>query len=268
MFMALFYIFFHDVQMEQLWGWAGWGVGGPYVSFSKYISDIIEQNIAEVSRSGVFATIKDRLGVRTTNAEYYPFLSHLAASGRPMRELVTCVVGLAVGSSVNLSQALAQVIYVYLKSCYAADCEMLKQACREGNMEHVKGYVREGMRLAPQFAGLSRVVVGHPWEGEMVIEQRNREEEDVLVMTGDLVLASFKHAGMNPVDFPDPDVIDPKRPRSSYHNQGSGFHFSPGIEFVEETFAEVVKYIFLLPGFRRSTWDENMSYGLFVEYDE
>lgn len=34
----------------------------------------------------------------------YPFLAKLAASGRPMRELVAQVVGLAVGSSVNYSQ--------------------------------------------------------------------------------------------------------------------------------------------------------------------
>ncbi len=202
MFMALFYIFFHDVQKEHVRGWMGWAIRESYVSFSKYMCDIIEQNITEVSRSGVFATIKDRLGVRTTNAAYYPFLSHLAASGRPMRELVSCVVGLAVGSSVNLSQALTEVIVLYLGPRYAEDREMLKQACREGNMERVKGYVREGMRLAPQFSGLLRTVVGQPWEGEMTIEQGSGKE-NVLVMTGDLVLVSFKHAGMNvsPVSF-------------------------------------------------------------------
>ena len=35
---------------------------------------------------------------------YYPFLSKLAATGRPLNELVATVVGLAVGSSVNYAQ--------------------------------------------------------------------------------------------------------------------------------------------------------------------
>jgi linoleate 10R-lipoxygenase len=35
---------------------------------------------------------------------YYPFLSKLAAAGRPLNELVATVVGLAVGSSVNYAQ--------------------------------------------------------------------------------------------------------------------------------------------------------------------
>ena len=35
---------------------------------------------------------------------YYPFLSKLAAAGRPLNELVAMVVSLAVGSSVNYAQ--------------------------------------------------------------------------------------------------------------------------------------------------------------------
>ncbi len=63
---------------------------------------------------------------------------------------------------------------------------MLKQACREGNIEHVKGYVREGMRLAPQFAGLLRTVSSAPWEETMIEEGSGEMGEciDVLVMTG------------------------------------------------------------------------------------
>lgn len=35
---------------------------------------------------------------------YYPFLSRLSDTGRPLNELVAMVVGLAIGSSVNYAQ--------------------------------------------------------------------------------------------------------------------------------------------------------------------
>ena len=36
--------------------------------------------------------------------ECYDFLGRLSASGKPIDDLVACVIGLAVGSSVNYSQ--------------------------------------------------------------------------------------------------------------------------------------------------------------------
>ncbi len=38
-------------------------------------------------------------------------------------------------------------------------------------------------------------------------------------------------ASIQPIDFPNPEMIDPTRPRSSYRNQGAGFHLCPGIDF-------------------------------------
>ncbi len=68
--MVLFSHFFQDVQLEQGWGWV---INESYIGFSKYISGIIEQNIAEVSRPRVFATIKDRLGVTDNKGGVPPF---------------------------------------------------------------------------------------------------------------------------------------------------------------------------------------------------
>jgi len=256
MFMVLFTCVFEDVSPEH-----GWVLRTTAAGVSKIVNNLIEQNIAEISPrtatsavgflQGVFSSLKDKLfSPSATAKECHPFLSHLAASGRPMDELVACVVGLAVGSSVNVSQALAQVVDLYLQPQYAADFEMLKQACRAGNTERVRGYVREGMRLAPQFAGLLRTVAGAP--GEQTVIEQGSGMEKVVVQTGDLIFASFKHAGMNPIDFPNPEVIDPTRPRASYRNQGAGFHLCPGIDFAEETFTEIIKYLFLLPGLRRA----------------
>ncbi len=197
MLMVLFTCVFEDVSPED-----GWVLRTTATGVSKIVNNLIEQNIAEISPrtatsavgylQGVFSSLKDKLcatvGAPTTK-ECHPFLSHLAASGLPMDVLVACVVGLAVGSSANVSQALAQIIDLYLQPQYAADFEMLKQACRAGNTE------REGMRLAPQFAGLLRTVAGAP--GEQTVIEQGSGKEKVVVQTGDLIFASFKHTGMN-----------------------------------------------------------------------
>lgn len=46
-----------------------------------------------------------------SNKPYYPFLSKLADTGRPVNELVATVVGLAIGSSVNYCQGVSSFIW-------------------------------------------------------------------------------------------------------------------------------------------------------------
>ena len=53
--------------------------------------------------SGFFAHVASALWPQG-DQPYYPFLSKLAAAGRPLDALVATVVGLAVGSSVNYAQ--------------------------------------------------------------------------------------------------------------------------------------------------------------------
>ncbi len=47
----------------------------------------------------------------------------------------------------------------------------------------------------PQFAGLLRTVAGAP--GEQTVIEQGSGKEKVVVQTGDLIFASFKHTGMN-----------------------------------------------------------------------
>lgn len=98
---------------------------------------------------------------------WYPFMSKLAASGRPMNELVATIVGLAVGSSVNYAQgmhvlpppcngqrltgmiAAVQVIDVYLDDQREAERNHIRQLAGSqdpSSTEVLRGYVREAMR--------------------------------------------------------------------------------------------------------------------------
>ena len=48
------------------------------------------------------------LGQTDGKKDYHDFMSRLAATKRSTSDLVACVIGLAVGSSVNYAQAVAQ----------------------------------------------------------------------------------------------------------------------------------------------------------------
>ena len=113
-----------------------------------------------------------------------------------MDELVACVIGLAVGSSVNFSQAAAQVIDFYMREDRSKERAALIAACSapDGDasaMELVRGYVREGMRLNPQFGGLFRVCVQ-----DDVVPQ-GTGFADMQVKKGDWLFGSFKNAHLN-----------------------------------------------------------------------
>ena len=67
-----------------------------------------------------------------------------------------------------------------------------------------------------------------------------------------LSLVSFDITSQ-PVDFPDPLVVNPNRPKSSYANlNGTGFHVCPGVSYAEQTIAETVKVVFKLKNVRRA----------------
>jgi len=178
-----------------------------------------------------------------------PFLRRLAESGRPMNELTAQVIGLAVGSSVNYAQAAVHVVDFYLDDERVEErAEIVKLVNKDDNdsKELLLGYVREAMRLNPQFAGLLRIAVGADkvelGEGRPPVE----------VVPGDIIFSSFKNAQKNPVDFPDPLKVNPRRPKESYQNAGSGFHICPGVDLYEQTIPDLLRVVFSLKNLRRA----------------
>ncbi|KAJ7619752.1 hypothetical protein B0H17DRAFT_1219696 [Mycena rosella] len=92
---------------------------------------------------------------------YYPFLHKPAESGLPINELVANVIGIAVGSSVNYAQAAVHVVDFYLSDTRAQEriaiIELVKRD-DSNSVETLYGYVREAMRLNPQYGGRWRDV--------------------------------------------------------------------------------------------------------------
>ncbi|TCD62866.1 hypothetical protein EIP91_006272 [Steccherinum ochraceum] len=249
-FSLLFTCVFINVQPEH-----GWTLRTQAKQVGDVINSLIEKSINEASPRtaanpivGLFSAVSNMIWP-ANGKPCYPFLSKLAESGRPVKELVGNVIGLAVGSSVNYAQAVAQVVDFYLDDERAkerADIISLSKKSDPASMERLRGYVREGQRLNPQFAGLLRVSVVN----DSIPLGNGRAP--VTVQPGDIIFNSYRNAQLNPNDFPNPTQVDPTRPRSSYQNQGAGFHGCPGVNYSEQTIPEILKIVFSLKNIRRA----------------
>ncbi|KAJ3844035.1 heme peroxidase [Lentinula raphanica] len=200
-----------------------------------------------------------------TEKPYYPFLSKLSDTGRPVNELVANVISLAVGSSVNYAQAAVNVIDFYLDDERAPERAKIINLVKAGDnksTELLRGYVREAMRLNPQFPGLYRDALV-----DATIPQ-GPGFDPLIVKAGDRIWASFKNAHCNPAEFPDPLKVDPTRPKSAYHLNGTGYHQCPGVTFAEQTIAEIVKVVFSLKNVRRAAGNAGKLGGFSVVKDE
>lgn len=178
---------------------------------------------------------------------WYKFISRLTATGRPVNELVANIVGLANGSSVNQAHTALNVVDFYLEESRKDNLkDILDLITKEdaASKERLRGYIREAMRLNPQFTGLWRVATVEaeiPGFGTIKPKQR--------------VWGGFKKAHLNEADFPEPLKVDPTRDPKKYQLNGGGFHLCIGVDFAINVIAELVKIVFSLKNFRRGPGD-------------
>ncbi|KAG5636744.1 hypothetical protein H0H81_007002 [Sphagnurus paluster] len=184
---------------------------------------------------------------------YYPFLSKLAATGRPLDQLLGNILGIAVGASVNWAHAAVNVVDFYLDASRAKEKDHIVQLVAKKDAASaalLRGYVSEAMRLKPQFAGLWR---------EAVVDASIPQGPglpNIEVKAGDRIRASFRNAHLNPLEFPDPTAVNPNRPAAAWANlNGMGFHNCPGTTYSQQTIAEIVKAVFSLKNVRRAPGD-------------
>ncbi|PPQ84052.1 hypothetical protein CVT26_013955, partial [Gymnopilus dilepis] len=184
---------------------------------------------------------------------WYPFLSRLAQSGRPLDEILGEILGIAVGASVNHGHALVNVVDFYLDDARKAEREHIVELVKHNDAECqalLWGYVNEAMRLQPQFEGLWRTSVV-----DSIVDQ-GPSLPLLQVKAGDRLRASFRNAHLNPLDFPDPTTVNPRRPPSAYTTiNGTGFHLCPGVDYAQKTIVEAIRVIFSLKNVRRAPGD-------------
>jgi hypothetical protein len=179
----------------------------------------------------------------------YPFHSAFASTGRPLDQLVGNIIGLAVGAAVNHAQGAINVVDFYLDGERDKERKHIIQLAHQtdnASTEILRGYVREAMRFKPQTPGLYRKATV-----DYLVPQ-GPGLPPVEVKAGDRIWASFRNAHRDPLEFPNPDKVDPHRPVSSYNLNGTGFHRCPGETFAVQTITEIVRTVFSLPNVRRA----------------
>ncbi|KAF5372318.1 hypothetical protein D9615_009241 [Tricholomella constricta] len=182
----------------------------------------------------------------------YAFLRRMAAAGRPFDAMLGNIMGIGIGASVNHAHAAVQVINFYLEDEQEKERSHifeLVQNSDDQSTELLRGYVREAMRLRPQYSGL--------WRQAAVDAEipQGPGFPPLEVKAGERIWSNFRNAHLNPAEFPDPTTVDPRRPAAWYNLNGAGFHKCPGTTYAQHTIAEIVKVVFKLKNLRPAPGD-------------
>ena len=165
----------------------------------------------------------------------------------PVADLAGDCIGMGAPVAGNITQQASLLIDLFLSEGYEeyrARIEELSKLDDDASFKELEGFVYEGMRHAGVVPGLPRRVAK-----DTVIQDGERS---VRVKAGNLVLIATSRANMDPIAFPNPEKLDPHRPRRSYITLGHGLHFCFGARLVGASLAATLKEVFKLKNLRRS----------------
>ena len=96
------------------------------------------------------------------------------------------------------------------------------------------------------------VVPGLPRVAAQDITVNDGQRGPIRIRANQTVLIATSRAAMDPVAFPNPEIIDPTRPISSYILLGHGLHYCFGARMVAPALVTTLKEIFKLKNLRRA----------------
>jgi cytochrome P450 len=172
----------------------------------------------------------------------------LAKSGLPDGDLVGDCIGMGAPVAGNLTQQASLLIDLYLSpgyEKYKARIAELAQREDPAADKELLGFVYEGMRHAGVVPGLPRVAAQD-------VTIRDGQRGNIRIKANQTVLIATSRAAMDPVAYPNPELIDPHRPISSYILLGHGLHFCFGAKLVAPALVSTLKEVFRLPNLRRA----------------
>jgi cytochrome P450 len=105
--------------------------------------------------------------------------------------------------------------------------------------------VYEGMRHAGVVPGLPRVATRD-------ITVNDGVRGPIHIKKGHTILIATSKAAMDPIAFPNPEVLNPHRPFKDYTLLGSGLHFCFGARLVGPSLAATLREVFKLKNVRRA----------------
>lgn len=141
----------------------------------------------------------------------------------------------------------AQAVDWYLSEAAAPYIDDIRRIAAQPSSEETDslllGYAMEGIRMAGTF-GLYRKAA----TTDTITEDDGRQ---IPVNAGDRVFVSFVSAAKDPKHFPEPDIVNPKRPLDSYIHYGAGPHACLGRDVSQVALTELFRAVFRKKGLRR-----------------
>ena len=172
----------------------------------------------------------------------------LNKTGLPIGDLVGDCIGMGAPVAGNLTQQASLLIDLFLSEGYEQYKERIVELAHkddEASGRELQGFIYEGMRHAGVVPGLPRVAAKD-------ITVMDGARGPVHVKAHQTVLVGTSKAAMDPVAFPNPEVLDPHRPVSAYTLLGHGLHFCFGARLVGCSLAATLKEVFKLKNIRRA----------------
>jgi len=160
----------------------------------------------------------------------------------PIGDLIGDCIGMGAPVAGNITQQASLLIDLYLSEGYeeykARIIELSKLDTPEAERE-LQGFVFEGMRHAGVVPGLPRVATRD-------ITIQDGSHGPVSIKKGHTVLIATSVAAMDPVQFPNPEKLDPHRPLKDYILLGDGLHYCFGARLVGCSLAATLREVFKL----------------------
>ncbi|KAG4444138.1 hypothetical protein IFR05_000367 [Cadophora sp. M221] len=165
----------------------------------------------------------------------------------PIGDLVGDCIGMGAPVAGNLTQQASLLIDLYLSEGYE---EYKARIVELANMDdaaserELQGFVFEGMRHAGVVPGLPRVA-------SKDITFIDGARGPINIKAGHTILIATSKAAMDPVQFPNPEKLNPHRPFKDYILLGHGMHYCYGSRMVGCSLAATLREVFKLKNVRR-----------------
>lgn len=172
----------------------------------------------------------------------------LNSSKLPIGDLVGDCIGMGAPVAGNLTQQASLLIDLFLSEGYEQyKARIIELAHNEdpASERELQGFVFEGMRHAGVVPGLPRVA-------SKDVTVMDGVRGPVSIKAGHTVLIATSKAAMDPIQFPNPEKLNPHRPFSDYILLGHGMHFCFGARLVGCSLAATLREVFKLKNLRRA----------------
>ncbi|EGX44933.1 hypothetical protein AOL_s00173g34 [Orbilia oligospora ATCC 24927] len=147
-----------------------------------------------------------------------------------------------------LTHQASLLIDLYLSPGYEQYKERLVQlanADAASSEQELRGFVYEGIRLAPAVLGVPRVA-----SKDITINDGARGP--IKIQSGQTVLAATSAVGLDPTAFPEPEKVNPTRPLADYAVLGSGLNSCYGSKLIGAALASTLREVFKLKNVRKA----------------